>query len=96
MRDASRKSWDEYRRNMLRETERFIEWGLTHPDEMIEIPTKLAGEGGFPKSVAQWFWGVVLSDKVTGGMKRWRELLRRRPRRQKNEIDLGHRHGGHN
>jgi hypothetical protein len=94
--NGSRKSWEEYRRKMLQETERFIEWGLAHPDEVIEIPTKPGNQGGFPKSVAQWFWGVVLSDKVTGGMKRWRSLLRRRPRREKSRIDLGRRRSGHN
>lgn len=74
------KSWDEYRRDMIRETERFIEYGLKHPELVIEIPAKPVGDGGYPRQVADWFWHVVLTSKPSEKITRVREMLRRRPK----------------
>lgn len=74
------ESWATYHRRMLEETSRFIEWGLHHPEEVIEIPFKPADEGGFPAQVGQWFWAVVLSERPTDRMRRWRDFLLSRPR----------------
>jgi hypothetical protein len=68
---------------MLEETSRFIEWGLRHPELVVEIPRKPAGENGFPAKVGAWFWGIVLSDRHDSWIKRWRDFLLRRPRRSK-------------
>ena len=75
-----RESWEEYRQHILDETSRFIEWGLAHPDLVVEIPTKRVGDGGFPSKVAEWFWCVVLSDRQDSWIKRWKDFLLRRPR----------------
>ncbi len=80
MSDSSRQSWDEYRKGILRETSRFIEWGLLHPELTFEIPVKLVGDGGFPAQVARWFWAVVLTDRSDSWIVRWRDRLLRRPR----------------
>jgi hypothetical protein len=77
---ARRISWSEYRRQMLDETSRFIEWGLKHPDLVIEIPAKRVGEGGFPKQVGEWFWGIVLTMDPGTRARRWRDVLLRRPK----------------
>lgn len=77
---ARYESWDTYRRQMLDETSRFIEWGLRHPEEVIDIPVKPADEGGFPAQVGQWFWTVVLAETPTDKMRRWRDFLLSRPR----------------
>lgn len=74
------KSWDEYHREMIRETEQFIEFGLNHPDLIIEIPSKPVGQGGWPKQVADWFWGTVLTTKPNRVVATFREILRRRPK----------------
>jgi hypothetical protein len=71
------ESWEEYRKRMLDETSRFIEWGLRHPELVTWIPTKLAGDGGFPHRVAEWYWGTVLSDRIDGAVARWRGWLHR-------------------
>ncbi len=78
-RAASSETWQAYRRRMIRETEVFIEWGLKHPDEVVEIPVKPAEDGGFPRQMGEWFWGVVLSDRPGGALRRWRERLLNRP-----------------
>jgi hypothetical protein len=77
--ELRRLNWEEYRRRMLSEISRFIEWGLRHPDEVISIPAKPAGGGGFPKAVADWFWAVALSARNDGLIERWKEMLLRRP-----------------
>jgi len=77
---VARESWEEYRRRMLDETSRFIEWGLRHPEEVIEIPATPAGRRQPPAEAARWFWAVVLSDSRDSRIGRWRDLLRRRPR----------------
>ena len=65
---------------MLEETSRFIEWGLRHPELVIEIPAKPVGDGGFPASVATWFWSTVLSTRPDSRIRRWRDRLLRRPK----------------
>ncbi|HOF17553.1 MAG TPA: hypothetical protein PK082_01490 [Phycisphaerae bacterium] len=80
MRPSSGESWRQYRERMLKETSRFIEWGLRHPELVIEIPAKPVGEGGFPQRVAEWFWGVVLSDSEDSRLVRWKNFLLRRPK----------------
>jgi hypothetical protein len=80
MRAASGETWQQYRRRIIRETERFIEWGLAHPDEVIEIPMKPASEGGFPRKVGEWFWTTVLTSRPTAAARWFRGLLARRPR----------------
>lgn len=78
---SHRESWDEYRRRMLRETERFIEYGLAHPEDIIEIPAKPVGTEGFPRQISDWFWQTVLAEKTTSAIARWKEVLRSRPKR---------------
>jgi hypothetical protein len=78
--DASNKSWDEYRQAMLDETSRFIEWGLAHPEMVIEIPAKPVGAGGFTRAMADWFWGVALATRQTPLVQRWQDFLRRLPK----------------
>jgi len=73
------ESWSEYRKRMLRETSRFIEWGLKHPELTIQIPAKRVGEGGFPKAVGDWFWGVVLTRRTDPRILFWRDFLIRKP-----------------
>ena len=80
MTDLSKETWQQYRRRMLAETSRFIEWGLRHPELVVWIPAKPVGDGDFPRRVAEWFWGTVLSTRVDGGLRRWRDRLLRRPR----------------
>lgn len=63
---------------MLDETSRFITWGLRHPEDVIEIPTRPAEEGAFPQRMGRWFWGIVLSDRPTVNVMRWRDRLRMR------------------
>lgn len=75
---GSRESWQDMRKRMLDETSRFIEWGLAHPDEVIEIPAKPVGMGGFPREVADWFWNTVLTGTPTATMTKWRNILRRK------------------
>jgi len=74
---AREESWDAYRQQMLAETSRFIEWGLKHPDEVIEIPAKPVEDGDFPQAVAEWFWSTVLMPQSDGLVQRWRRRLRR-------------------
>jgi len=75
---ARNETWPEYRRRLIRETELFIEWGLAHPDEVMGIPVKRAGGGGFPRAVGQWFWDVALTNRVTERIRRWRGFFRGR------------------
>jgi hypothetical protein len=80
MRGARYESWQQYRQRMLDETSRFIEWGLRHPELIIEIPVKPADNGGFPAGVGRWFWLTVLCDRPTGTIRRWRDFLLHRPK----------------
>jgi len=75
---AKRTDWEKYRQEMLAETARFIEWGLAHPEDVIEIPIKPANEGGFPARVGEWFWSVVLTDRKDSTILRWLNVFRGR------------------
>lgn len=77
---STRESWQEYRRRMLEETSRFIEWGLRHPELTVEIPAKRVGTGGWPQRVAEWFWATALAEEDNSRLKRWKDALLRRPR----------------
>ena len=79
MRRHRPETWEQHRKRMLDETSRFIEWGLKHPELVVEIPVKPASEGGFPAKVGLWFWDVVLSDGSKKKKRRWRDVLLRRP-----------------
>jgi len=72
---AGLDTWEAYRRRMLDETSRFIEWGLRHPDEVIDIPVKPVEAGGFPRAVSEWFWSTALSVDADGLVARWRSRL---------------------
>lgn len=73
------ESWEAYQREMISETERFIDWGLKHPDQVTPIPFKPVGEGGFPKEVADWFYSITLSDpeEDSSPLAAWRAKLKR-------------------
>ncbi len=83
MRPASHETWEQYRRRMLAETGAWITWALHHPDEMIDLPIKRVGEGGFPAKVGEWFWGVVLAGGEDSRTRRWLGILTGRRRRSK-------------
>jgi len=72
------ESWKEYQRNMIAETERFIDWGLKHPDQIIPIPFKPVGQGGFPQEAADWFYSIILADpeKDSSTLAKWRAKLK--------------------
>ncbi|MFP4107197.1 MAG: hypothetical protein ACLFVU_14085 [Phycisphaerae bacterium] len=89
LKNASNESWEEYRARMIAETERFIEWGLRHPDEVIEIPSKPASQGDFPQQVGNWFWSVALAAKPTGAVLKFRDMLLRRRRNRNRNPWLG-------
>ena len=76
MTDASKESWDEYRKQMLAETSRFIEWGLRNPHLVTWIPSKPIEQGSWPRAVSEWFWGNVLSDRADRMFDRWRQRFR--------------------
>ena len=76
MSHSPRESWQQYRKRLLAETSRFIEWGLRHPELVTWIPAKPVGGGGFPRRVAEWFWQAALSDG-SGRLGRWRDKLLR-------------------
>lgn len=69
--------WQAYRREMIAETERFIEWGLRHPEDIDGIPAKPIGRGGFPRAVADWFYNTIFIARETSRISFWREKLRR-------------------
>jgi hypothetical protein len=71
-----RDNWDQHRREMLRETELFIEYGLAHPDEAMGIPAKRVGERAVPQAVSDWFWSSALTSHPSQTLQRWREHLR--------------------
>ena len=73
-----KETWEQRRQRMLAETSRFIEWGLRHPEQVIPIPTRPIGAGGFPAKVGEWFWTVVLLDRPSARWRRWRSMLLRR------------------
>ena len=54
------ESWAAIRARMLRETERFLEEALRHPERQVVIPAVPLGSGCFPRGFAQAFWAQVL------------------------------------
>ena len=56
------ESYEAWRRRMLEETERFIEWGLAHPDEVRWIPIHPVGRGRFSEGVRAMFWRWIMRD----------------------------------
>jgi len=73
---AGLDKWELYRRQMVAETERFIEWGLRHGDRVNWIPTRPATDGGFPPRVGRWFYQTVFG-APTAARRWWRRKLRR-------------------
>ena len=55
------ESWDVIRARMMRETERFLEEAMTHPDRQLRIPAIPVGMGHFPRGYADAFWSNVLA-----------------------------------
>jgi hypothetical protein len=72
------ESWQTYQSEMIAETERFIDWGLKHPDQITPIPFKPAGTDGFPPEAADWFYSILLSDpeEDTSTLAAWRAKLK--------------------
>ncbi len=62
---------------MIRETSRFIEWGLANPDKVRWIPRQRVGAGGFSERMSAVFWiGVfgtasLASRGLLGRLMRW-------------------------
>lgn len=51
-----------FRRRLLGQTERFLEDGLTHPEQYAHIPTKLASDRrDWPPGLGERFWDMVLT-----------------------------------
>lgn len=46
---------------MLRETEAFLEAGLSRTERQIIIPTIRVGRGSFPRGYSDAFWSQVLA-----------------------------------
>jgi hypothetical protein len=68
--------WQQCRREMIAETERFIEWGLRHPESVDWIPARPVRTGGFPRVVSVWFFReVFFAANAAAGS--WRQRLRR-------------------
>lgn len=59
MRAFDKQDWVAYRREMIAETERFIEWGLKHPELVTWIPSKPVDQEGYPRRIASWFYSTV-------------------------------------
>ncbi|MCP4378771.1 MAG: hypothetical protein GY794_21665 [bacterium] len=73
-----KESWQTYQREIIAETERFIDWGLNHPDQVTPIPFKPVGAGKFPQEAADWFYSILLSDPNddTSTLAAWRTKLK--------------------
>ena len=76
MAQTGEDNWQIYRRKMLAETERFIEWGLRNPTLVNWIPAKKVDARGFPKKVTDWFYQTVFSDGEAPQVRFWRQRLR--------------------
>lgn len=55
------ETWSTLRRHMIQETEAFLEHGLHHPEQYLEIPTMEVGQGGWSVAFASVFWSQVLA-----------------------------------
>lgn len=53
---------DEMRREMIAETEAFINEALVHPELAVVIPTIPVGSGCFARNIARYFWSRVLGN----------------------------------
>jgi len=76
VRENASENWEAYRRRLVAETERFIEWGLKHPEQVNWIPAKPMTDGGFPRKVASWFYQTVLTGEADSQRMSWRKKLR--------------------
>jgi hypothetical protein len=54
------ESWGVIRGRMIRETERFFEEALLHPERQVRIPAIKVGTGSFTRTFADLFWAQVL------------------------------------
>jgi hypothetical protein len=54
------EGWAAIRSRMLRETEKFLEDALRHPERQWVIPAVRVGSACFPRGFAQAFWAQVL------------------------------------
>ncbi len=54
-------SWEILRRQIIRETEAALEYGLDHPEETVRIPTVIVGTARFHPRFAESFWHHVLN-----------------------------------
>ena len=57
------ESFEQWRGRMLTDTARFIEWGLTNPQQVEWIPRHPVGRGAFSERVKGLFWTLLLSNK---------------------------------
>lgn len=56
----SQDIYREVRNRMIRETERFLEECLRHPDRTLRIPAVPVGQGRFSQRFASAFWTQTL------------------------------------
>jgi hypothetical protein len=61
LRKLSSLHWVALRARMLRETEAFLEAGLSRTEPQIVIPTIRVGSGSFPRGYSDTFWSQVLA-----------------------------------
>jgi hypothetical protein len=57
------ENFEQFRRRMLADTSRFIEWGLKHPDKVEWIPRHRVGASAFPERVKAIFWNLVFANR---------------------------------
>jgi tryptophan 2,3-dioxygenase len=57
------ETFSRWREQMIEETQRFIEWGLQHPDKVEWIPRHRVGQGGFSERVKNVFWMLIASNE---------------------------------
>ena len=82
MAQTGEDNWQVYRRQILAETERFIEWGLRNPGLVNWIPAKKMDGRGFPQKVTDWFYQTVFADGDGPRARFWRRRLRSGLRRR--------------
>jgi len=54
--------WETMRKQILRETETFLEEGLRDPKKAPRIPAVRVGRGYFPRRFAEAFWRRILGE----------------------------------